>query len=53
MQTVIMYNNVYYNLTSIATASDPCIYDLDKIPNKLEYTKQEWRSPISYIKTNR
>lgn len=40
MHIVIMYNNIYYNLTYIATASAPYIYGLEKNPNELEYTKQ-------------
>lgn len=50
MHIVIMYNNIYYNLTYIATASAPFIYGLEKIPNEHERTKQEWRWPRRFGK---
>lgn len=51
LHIVIMYNNIYYNLTYIATASAPYIYGLEKIPNEHECTKQEWRWPTSFGET--
>lgn len=47
MHIVIMYNNIYYNLTYIATASAPYIYGPEKIPNEHEYTKHGVNREVS------